>query len=529
MNHSIMKPAKLRALILRVGGFPVLLTIAAFTCGAPALTASASATPLVSPSGAILTGTCLNPTVRLTVEEARLNSVLADNGNPAVLQSQSFARQMIDGAGFQQFGPQLVDELCPVPSLRRAQAIVLHSGERLWQMAVDRAQRRRPITGTLPPSDDRPVYWTRLQSEAAILQWMPRFVLSMKQRSRLITTFDKASRGMFNITFPPGRGAKRLIFSGFDPYTLDGGQTGTAPGAVGNNIRHGNPSGATALALDGTTYRAPDGKLVYIQSYVLPVDFPQFQQGYLEDTVGPVMRPGPRRVDASITVSQAGPYEFDLEQWNGRYHGTFPGNDNFEPCPIISGVPELAVDNPQCNTMVVERWGGPPGFHLFDPPQWTTASLPIAKLIAANTGASVPRPPGDGWPDTSVAFGVVWHTSYTEFPNCTSINTITRNTPVPTAFPPPTAPIPPDPGSCSYMGGGGNYLSNESAYRNTLLAKRLGFKGFAGHIHTPNMQHFEAGDLYNPTDASFDAWRSAIIEQGTKLIHVIGDTAPSFP
>jgi hypothetical protein len=32
----------------------------------------------------------------------------------------------------------------------------------------------------------------------------------------------KASRGMFSITFPPGKGVKRVIFSGFDPYTLDG-------------------------------------------------------------------------------------------------------------------------------------------------------------------------------------------------------------------------------------------------------------------------------------------------------------------
>src|SRR5581483_1266704 len=108
----------------------------------------------------------------------------------------------------------------------------------------------------------------------------------------------------------------------------------------------------------------------------------------------------------------------------------------------------------------------------------------------ARTGSAVTRPPGDTWPDTSVAFGVVWHTDYVEFPNCQSSTQLDRNDPVPTTYPPPTAPTPPDPGSCAYEGGGGNYLSNESAYRNTLLRDRLKAHVAAGHIHTPFMQHF---------------------------------------
>jgi hypothetical protein len=145
-------------------------------------------------------------------------------------------------------------------------------------------------------------------------------------------------------------------------------------------------------------------------------------------------------------------------------------------------------------------------------------------MIAANTGASVPRPPGDTWPDTSVAFGVVWHTNYTEFPDCTSITRVTRNSPPPIEYPPPTPPIPPDPGSCSYSGGGGNYLSNESAYRNTLLRDRMGLDIPAGHIHTPGMQHFETD--FDPSDATFDAWRLAIVQQTQNLIHVVADYAP---
>src|ERR1700744_4123835 len=116
------------------------------------------------------------------------------------------------------------------------------------------------------------------------------------------------------------------------------------------------------------------------------------------------------------------------------------------------GVPQLAINNHECNSMVVERWGGPATFDLNNSPQFTTTSLPYAAMIAANTGATVPRPPGDGWADTSVAFGVIWHTNYTEFQDCTSPTRTTRNTPVPTTFPPPTPPVPPDANACSYDG-----------------------------------------------------------------------------
>jgi hypothetical protein len=518
--------AQRRPRSLLTGACALIGAALALAAGPGSASAASGPRATAHAGGAVLTGPCLNPAAKLSVEENRLDAYLPENGDPSVLQATSFAQQMISGAGFQGFGPRLVSSLCQDPSLRDAQSLATQRGKQLWQMAVDRAQHRTPVTGGLPASDDRPLYWTRLQSEAAIQQWAPPFALTGAERSELVSTFDKAARGMFSIDLPAGSGVKRLIMSGFDPYTLDGGPSGTAPGAAGDNIRHGNPSGAMALALDGTTYRGPGGKPVTIAAYLLPVDYPQFTGGYLEDTVGPFMRPGPRQVDASVTVSQAGPYEFDLEQWNGRYHGVSIGNDDVAPCPAVGGTPQLAVSNPDCNISVVNRWGGPPGFELINPPQWTTTTLPVAKMIAADTGAGITRPPGDGWSDTSQAFGVVWHTSYTEFPDCGSTTQVTRNSPVPTAYPPPAPPVPPDPGSCAYDGGGGNYLSNESAYRNTLLRDRLGLNIPAGHIHTPNMQHFDAGDLYNASDATFSAWRTAIIEQGARLVHVVSDNSP---
>lgn len=475
---------------------------------------------------ALLSASCLDGTVTLSVEENRLGSTLADNSNPAVLQSKSFARQLIEGADFQDFGPSLVNALCKQGNLLETKAFLSGQAQKLWRTAVDRAQRHGAVKGSLPYSDDRPLYWTRLQVTAALRQWQPHFKLAADQRTDLIEAFDRTSRGMFDIDFPAGKGVKRLIMSGFDPYTLDGGTVGAATGAVGNNIRHGNPSGATALALDGTKYKAKDGSTVFIEGYLLPVNYPEFERGYLEDTVGPFMLPGPKQVDASVTVSQAGPYQFNLEMWNGRYHGVSLGNDNFAPCQSQNGLPQLPINNNECDILVVNRWGGPSKFDLNNPPQYTTTTLPYAAMIAANTGASVPRPPGDGWPDTSMAFGVVWHTNYTEFPDCTSTTRTTRNSPVPTTFPPPTAPVPPDANACANSGGGGNYLSNESAYRNTLLRDRMHLTIPAGHIHTPDMQHFDASNLYSPSDTTFDAWRLAIVQQGSNLIHVVADNLP---
>lgn len=96
-----------------------------------------------------------------------------------------------------------------------------------------------------------------------------------------------------------------------------------------------------------------------------------------------------------------------------------------------------------------------------------------------------------------------------------------------TTFRPPTQPIPPDATACAYSGGSGNYLSNESAYRNTLLRDRMGLKIPAGHIHTPSMQHFDATNLYMPSDSTFDAWRLAIVQQGGNLIYAVADNLPS--
>jgi hypothetical protein len=123
----------------------------------------------VYPSGsALLSAPCLDNTVTLSVEESRLGNTLADNSNPAVLQTTSFARQMIEGAGFEEFGPSLVNAVCKQRNLEETREFLSERAQRLWRKAVDRAQQHGPVKGSLPYSDDRPLYWTRLQITAAL-------------------------------------------------------------------------------------------------------------------------------------------------------------------------------------------------------------------------------------------------------------------------------------------------------------------------------------------------------------------------
>lgn len=464
---------------------------------------------------------CTSGELPVSVEATRLTAVLPDDDDPSQPAHRTWARTMVEGGGFDTWTSDFAEQLCDSSSLDEAHALIQEQGEALWNDAVQRAQATGSVEGDLPSSDDRPLYWVREEAKSVLYQWSPSFTLTTTQRMDLVDDFDRAGRGMYAIDFPEDEEVQRIIVSGFDPYTLDGGETGPADGTVGNNIRHGNPSGASALALDGTEHVAADGTVTSIEAYTLPVNYPEFERGYLEDTVGPFMLPGTHQVDASITISQAGGSQFNLEQWNSRYHGLSVGNDRYAGCERIDDELQIAVDNPECNTQVVERWGG--GATLFDPPQWTEASMPISEMIAANTGKSVERPEGSTWPDESVAFGVVWNTNYSYFPNCDSNGTVTVDQRK-VVFPPPVEPIAPPEDSCAFSGAGGTYLSNESAYRNTLLRDRLDLNIPAGHIHTPGMQHFRTP--FAPSDDLFDQWRTSIVAQTRNLIHVIAETEP---
>ncbi|MFE6359544.1 pyroglutamyl peptidase [Streptomyces sp. NPDC057806] len=364
-----------------------------------------------------------------TVEEQRLD--------------RAVPQEILRRSGFDALTARFARELAGARSYAQARAVVVREGSALWRRAVERAQGQGPGAGELSRDDDRPLYWARLGMTREVRSWEPGFGLSAAQRAELLGRLERTSRGQTAIRFPHGKGLKRILLTGFDPFTLD------------RDIRISNPSGATALALDGTVIETAQGP-ARIETAVFPVRWRDFTDGTVERTLRPYLR----GVDLLTTVSQGRVGRFDIERTNGAWRGGFPDNDT------IGRTETVPVSDPASQ------------------PQWTTTTLPYERIVAAATG---PFPVHD-------------NTAVTEIPAG--------------GTEPVVRPEGPTAGSTARAGGGGNYLSNEIAYRATLLRDRLGLHGTlpAGHVHTPVLQ-FAAGNTSEVTDPEFVRNRLDIIAQ----------------
>jgi pyrrolidone-carboxylate peptidase len=358
-------------------------------------------------------------------------------------------QEILRRSGFDAVAPQFTEALTTARSYRQAERAVVRHGRALWERAVDRAQGRGPAAGDLSRDDDRPLYWARLGMSAGLRQWQPEFTLTDAQRARLLDRLERTSRGQDSMHLPAGRGIKRIVMTGFDPFTLD------------RDIRISNPSGATALALDGTWIRTADGAAARIETAVFPVRWQDFSDGTVERTLRPRL-PG---ADLFTTVSQGRIGRFDIERTNGAWRGGFPDNDN------ISRTETVPVSDPASQ------------------PQWTATTLPYAAIVAAPTGR----------------FPVLDNTQVTEIPAGATDPVVRANGPTP--------------GSTARSGGGGDYLSNEIAYRATLLRDRLGLTIPGGHVHTPVLQ-FGTGNTTEVTDPEFVRNRLDIIAQVREIIRM---------
>lgn len=355
-----------------------------------------------------------------TVEEQRL-----DRAAP---------REILRRSGFDSVAPEFARALGGARSSADARRLVVRQGAALWRRAVDRAQGRGPAGGDLSRDDDRPLYWARLGMTRELRGWKPLFAVSDSQRAALLGELEQHSRGQTSIGHPCGGALKRVLVTGFDPFTLD------------RDIRISNPSGATALALDGTVIETAAGR-VRVETAVFPVRWEDFAQGTVERTLRPVLP----EVDLFATVSQGRVGRFDVERTNGAWRGGFQDNEN------IGRTETVPVGDPASQ------------------PQWTSTTLPYRAIVAANTGR----------------FPVYDNTSVTEIP-------AGGTRPVERAGGP-------TPGSTARAGGGGDYLSNEIAYRATLLRDRLGLGATlpGGHVHTPVLQ-FGTGNTDPATGAVTD-------------------------
>ncbi|MFJ8056018.1 pyroglutamyl peptidase [Streptomyces sp. NPDC096142] len=393
-------------------------------------------------TGAAAADTALSP----TVEEQRLD--------------QEVPQEILDHSGFDTVAPEFGRALDGAHSYAQARRIVVREGTALWRRAVARAQGRGPAGGDLSRDDDRPLYWARLGMTREVRGWEPGFGISARQRASLLSELEVTSRGQSSVRYPHEKGVKRILVTGFDPFTLDA------------DIRISNPSGATALALDGTVIRTADGP-ARIETAVFPVRWADFADRSVERALRPYLP----KVDLFTTVSQGRVGRFDVERTNGAWRGGYPDNDN------VSRTETVPVADPASQ------------------PQWTSTTLPYREMVAADTGR----------------FPVYDHTEVTEIP-AGGTDPVVR-------------PDGPTAGSTARAGGGGNYLSNEIAYRATLLRDRLGLHDTlpGGHIHTPVLQ-FGTGNM-DPatgtiTDPQFVRNRVDIIAQVRALVTVAMDASP---
>ncbi|MHC3472183.1 pyroglutamyl-peptidase I [Streptomyces sp. 7R007] len=375
-----------------------------------------------------------------TVEEQRLD--------------RAVPREILQRSGFDDVAPRLARALAGARSYAQARRIVVREGSALWRRAVDRAQGRGPAEGDLSRDDDRPLYWARLGMTRDVRTWEPEFGLSDSQRRALLGSLERTSRGQGDIRYPARHtGLRRILVTGFDPFTLD------------RDIRISNPSGATALALDGTVIETAEGP-ARIETAVFPVRWEDFAQGTVERTLRPYLP----EVDLFTTVSQGRVGRFDVERTNGAWRGGYPDNDN------VSRTETIPVSDPATQ------------------PQWTSTTLPYRAIVAADTGR----------------FPVYDHTEVTEIP-AGGTEAVVR-------------PDGPTAGSTARAGGGGNYLSNEIAYRATLLRDRLGLHDTlpGGHVHTPVLQ-FGDGNTTEVTDPDFVRNRLDIIDQVRAIVTVAAE------
>lgn len=394
----------------------------------------------------------------LTVEEQRIGQPLVEGG-------ESAAQQFLRAAGFEETVEQFYADLCAAQTVAEAEELVDRHGQALWDLAVARAQGEHEI-GSIDAYDDRPLYWARLSMTSAVRQWEAPVEVTGIQRNALVRILDYASRGITTIDWPEAaEGQKRVMISGFDTYSLD------------SSLRNSNPSGASALQLDGTTVDTDAGP-VTVQAVVLPVNWTDFDQGVVEDAFGQVLQTGENRADLIMTISQTGRGKMDIEQWAANARGGFPDNNR--------NMQFGAISRPS-------HWPQP-----FDSPQWIETTLPYEAMIAAGTGP---------WP-------VVLNDGICEWPAGT--------------YPSPSAvqcQDDPSEGSTAASGPGGSYLSNESMYRSNRL--RQGLQAWdvpGGHLHISSLVYPK--DLSVLTSPEFEADRKAVVDQTVELVRAAGAAAP---
>ncbi|WP_307867875.1 hypothetical protein [Umezawaea beigongshangensis] len=364
--------------------------------------------------------------------------------------------ELVRLAGFEDDVAAFTSRLCGT-STRQAQELASSAGTALWKAAVARA---RSAQASWDAYDDRPLYWARLSMTRALRQWQPaRGQLDAVTRTRLVDSLDRASRGVTDVAFSGQPDVRRIVVTGFDPFQLDG-----------PSVRRGNPAGVAALQLDGRVIDTPQGRVV-VQAAVLPVLWGAFDQGIVEAVYGEALR-ARNAPHAIVTLSQGRPGQFDVERWAARWRGGFPDNNGLSS---VGTVPDAA------------GWPQPAA-------EFVETTLPHQKMIDAGTGP----------------FTVRLNRSFCEWPLGSTPGTVPYD----------CRTDEPTPGAVAAVGGGGDYLSNESMYRANRVRLGAGATSvLGGHLHTPVLD--QPADPAALTDAAFEAQRRQIADQAIALVALV--------
>lgn len=402
--------------------------------------------PATSASGGV-TASCYDTSLLTTVEEQRLDDAREPGEEPA-------AKQVLAGTGFDRTVRAFRRALCRMPDADAARdRVVKPRGTALWSAAVERAQSE-PEPGELPPSDDRGLYWARISMTKLLHQWAPEGGLSDEDRESLLRSFERVSRGMTTSQFGSDDDVIRVVVTGFDPFTLD------------QDIRTGNPSGATVLTLDGQQWKV-DGRTVELQTMIFPVRYADFDERMVERALRSHYRAPGQVADMVVTASQGRIGRFDLEVFNGRRRSVSSIGDNNN------------VQGGGTYTDPVVPPGMPRG------PEFLESSLPLDAMSKASVAP----------------FSIFINRRVVEIP-------AGEDDPV-------VRPDGPTKSSTAVEGGGGGYLSNEIAYRNTLRRKHLMPNMPAGHLHVPVLSFGQPTEITDPT---YEANREAIIAGGRNVL-----------
>jgi hypothetical protein len=377
------------------------------------------------------------------------------------------AQQILEDSSLERLIPRFTSALAGAGSLAAARRVVRREGRNLWDTATARARRRSGAD-----TDDRPLYWARLEMTRALRGFQPRWALAAADRDALVELFEATSRGRDTASFSGARrGAKRILVSGFDPFRLA-------------DRTRGNPSGAAVLALDGQTLTSGSAR-GRVEGTIFPVRFADFDAGRVESFFAPFLT-GTNRVDMAMTISEGGGSDFEVEEFAARRRTNKPSHtDNLGVRGDLASprAPLPASIGGAAASATIPVPGVAPG------PEFLRTTLPPA---VRGSLRSTPLP---------------GETEITEVPRG-GANAVRRTSGGPTA------------GSTAISGSGSNFLSNEIFYRTRLLRDTSGSTVPMGHLHTPTL---DSPAISSAT--AFNAARDTIV---ARVRQILIDTLPSL-